>query len=86
MYLSSESGEIRGLSFKAIILLISELLSIKMTEICVWKTCQQDIVHVSSKSAFVFGFVLVWVFWGEGVLIVVLVYFSDTAENSISHS
>lgn len=61
MYFSSVAGEIRDLSFKAIILLISGLLSMKMTElICVWETWQQDIVHVSSKSGFGFCFVLLW--------------------------
>lgn len=66
MYLSSESGEIRGLSFKAIILLISELLSIKMTEICVWKTCQQDI-YTWAQNLLLFS-VLFWsgFFGGRG--------------------
>lgn len=66
---SPEPGEVRGLSFKAVVLLLSGLLSMKMIEIiCVWETWQQDIVHVSSKSGFVFLFCSfsVWVFWGGG--------------------
>lgn len=88
--ISLEPGEVRGLSFKAVILLLSGLLSVKMIEIiCVWETWQQDIVHVSSKSGFAFCFVLfcfsLGFLGGEGVLCVVLVSFSDTSKNCVSH-
>lgn len=59
MYLSSEPGEMAGLSFKGVTLLISGLLSIKMTEIiCVSEMRQQGIVHVRSKSGFSLFFLM----------------------------
>lgn len=57
MSLSSEPGEMEGLSFKGVILWFKGSWLRKWQKSSVWETWQQGIAHVSSKSWFFFLFV-----------------------------